>query len=109
MEKEWQGMTIAQERGPAYMFVGRRVLSSRWENAAQFNVEHHAQVWETEGGAYVASFKTTDQDGRRVRAIAIPPGDQVAMRVAVLDFFEWHPSVRNAAKSKGWSFVVEVA
>lgn len=109
MSNEMKRMTIAQERGPAFRFVGRRILLAEWENAAQFHVEHTAQVWETEGGAYVASFKTTDNEGRRVMAIAIPPGDETAMRVAVLDFFEWHPRVRQAAKDKGWSFLVEVA
>ena len=108
MTDEFKTMTITQARGPAYRFKGRRVLTARWQNAQHPGVEHHAQVWETPDLALVASFRTDDDEGRQVKAMAFTTGSKTERQVAVLDFFEWHPRVRAAAKEAGWSLMLEV-
>ena len=70
------------------------------------------EVWETRAGALVAIVTTepTDRDGfQSVRALVVEPQHDVqAMRLAVMDFFDWHDCVRNMARKAGWDLRLEV-
>jgi hypothetical protein len=70
------------------------------------------EIWESRGGALIAVFASEpgERDGVEVvkAAVVQPQEDALAMRLAVLEHFEWHDRARSMARKLGWSMRVEV-
>lgn len=110
---EFEPIQVRQTRGPVLAFNGRLLASDEYETRGRDPMSVLLEVFETQGGAYVAvsSFVPAERDGfEDIRASVIEPGpDEVARRCAVLDHFTWDVRARKMLRKQGWKFIVEVA
>ena len=114
MTDEYKPEEINQSRGPVLAFRGRLIASEERETKGRDPMTVLTEIFETEGGAYVAvsSMAPIEREGfEDVRAAVIAPGpDEVARRCAVMDFFNWdHHARKMCVKKLKWRFRVEVA
>lgn len=101
---EMQSRRINQNRGPAIKFIGALIAKS--EFTTRGGEDMRLEVWETQGGAYIAVSITSIE----TRATVVEPGDDQAMRFAVMDAFDWDNRAREMMREQcGWKFVREVA
>lgn len=109
---EFERVEIKQARGPTYEFTGRLLCDSEFETRGPDALRIEMEVWETEGGAYVAASCSTPVGGgnEEWRAVVIPPTDEIqSMRFAVLEFFNWDQRARSmCTKQLKWSLRQEV-
>lgn len=97
---EMKQTTIRQRRGPAIRFTGAVIAKTEFD--LRDGREMRLELWQTEGGALVA-VSTTDQE---VRADVVEPGEEMAMRFAVMDAFDWHDRARTMVKDQlAWKLV----
>lgn len=100
---EMQKKTIRQRRGPAIRFTGALIAKSEFDTRDGFPMR--LEVYETQGGAYVA-VSITDVE---TRATVIEPGEDADMRCDVLEAFDWSNRARSMLRDQlGWKFVREV-
>lgn len=116
-------ITIKQSRGPTYVFDGELLAEETFETQGRPPMLITMQIWETDGGAYIASSSAVPVGGGRPdsRAIVVEPGDWrkdadapdnlSEMRIEVMDFFAWSDRARGMVKRDlpGWDFTVRVA
>lgn len=107
LSDEFQRVEFVQRRGPRVEFTGRLLAETEAPGNDGVAV---LQVWETQGGALVATREwqaNTDNDEMQVEVV--PPAEPLAMRVAVMDFFRWHQAARQMADKKlKWSLRVSI-
>jgi hypothetical protein len=95
--------TIRQRRGPAIRFTGAMIAKTEFDLRDDRTMR--LELWQTEGGALIA-VSTTDQE---TRAEVVEPGEELAMRCAVMDAFDWHDRARTMVKEQlKWKLVREV-
>lgn len=94
---------ITQRRGPAIRFTGTLLAKTEFETR-----QGHAmrlEVYETAGGSYVA-VSSTDLE---TRAEVVEPGEEIDMRCAVLEAFDWHERARGMVRDQlGWQLLREI-
>ncbi len=101
---EMRKKTIRQRRGPAIRFTGALIAKTEFDTRNGYPMR--LEVYQTEGGAYV-SASISDVE---TRAHVIEPGEEAAMRCAVLESLEWAEWARSMLRDQlGWKFVREVA
>lgn len=100
---EMQQKSIRQRRGPAIKFTGALIAKTEFEMKTGYDMR--MEVWQTEGGALIA-VSETDME---TRAAVIEPGDEMDMRCAVMDAFDWAERARSMLRDQlKWKFVREV-
>lgn len=126
MTEEFERATIKQTRGPTVVFSGELLASTEFRTTSRMATTMTMEVWETQGGAYVAVSRSEPIDGggfADVRALVVDPvvlnelapasaRDHVELqrRIAVMDFFGWDNRARSMARKElGWKLVLEVA
>lgn len=108
---EMEHVEIVQQRGPTVSFTGRLLADTSFETRRGLNML--LELFETEGGALIAVSSTTlaGGGGREDARVTIvePQEDIQAMRLAVMDAFEYEVRARSMVKKLGWSLRVDVA
>ncbi len=108
LSDEFQRVEFVQRRGPRVEFTGRLLAETEAPGSDGVAI---LQVWETQGGALVATREwqsEIDADDMQVEVVP-PQDDPLAMRLAVMDFFRWHQAARSMADKKlKWSLRMEV-
>jgi hypothetical protein len=108
----YERVEIIPTRGPRLEFTGRLLAEEQWTGRGHDAIRAHIEIWETKGGALVATDETVrvgSHEEPRLRAAVVEPGDDSqAMRFAVMDFFDWSNRARNLAKKLGWSLRIDV-
>lgn len=109
---EFERIEVVQQRGPRIEFVGRLLSEQEWVTRGSDPMKVAFEIWETQGGALVAISSTEPADRvgiEIVKAIVVERQDDVlAMRLAVMDFFDFHDRARTMARKIGWDLRVEV-
>lgn len=111
IQNAYEPRTIKQSRGPRIKFVGRLLGGEQWTTKGARPMDMMIEVWETQGGALVATSSTVPADSggfEDLRAAVFEGEDEQAKRLGVMDFFEWDNRARQMAKRLGWSMTVEV-
>lgn len=107
----FEAIEIAQTRGPTVEFNGRLLADATFPT--QRSGDMTFEIYETEGGALVAVSigEIPGQDHREdSRVVVVPPTDDVqAMRMAVMDAFDWSDRARSMVRKLGWVMRLEVA
>ena len=98
---------------PNVRFAGRLIAGEAFETRGRDAYSIEMQVWESEGGAWIAFFSSEplDFDGVRVaRSFVSRPGSDDAQRqIDVLAFFDWQDRARTMLRKQlGWKFTVDV-
>lgn len=112
--------TIKQSRGPTYVFDGELLAEETFETQGRPPMLITMQIWETDGGAYIAASSAVPVGGGRPdsRAIVVEPVDDAPFEdaeqqreIEVMDFFAWSDRARGMVKRDlpGWDFTVRVA
>lgn len=116
---EYQNKTLKPSMGAPVRFTGRIIAATQWTTKEACWMRY--TVWETRGGAYIAQISgdvpnKPDQVHCTVGVVepilvnAAGERDDLAMQIAVLDFFDWHDRAKQMLKKQlKWAPVVEVA
>ena len=103
---------LVPQRGPRIEFVGRLLARDDWNTSGRDPMNVEFDIWETRGGALVAVSvsEPIERDGVEVVKVEVVErqDDAQAMRLAVMDFFDWHNRARSMARKLGWDLRVEV-
>lgn len=106
---------IKQMRGPTIMFTGCQIASTEFETRGHDAMSMILEIWLTKGGALIAVSSTApvDREGfEDVRATVVEPQEDVqAMRLAVMDHFNWDSRARSMVREQlpDWDLVRRVA
>ncbi len=110
---EFERIEVVQQRGPTIEFTGRKLAEQDWVTHGNDPMVVAFEIWETQGGALVAITSTEPAERvgiEIVKAIVVErQDDALAMRLAVMDFFDWHDRARTMARKLGWDLRVDVA
>ncbi len=109
---EYEEQRIVQSRGPTIEFEGRLIASDEFD-VRRDNTRMRIEVWETRGGALVAVTRGEVWQGDAARPIVgaavAEPGDEQAMRFAVMDQFDWSDRARSMVRKQlKWSLKLRV-
>ncbi|GAB7551590.1 hypothetical protein NRB_10880 [Novosphingobium sp. 11B] len=97
---EMQPAKITQRRGRTGKFTGAVIAKGEFPTRQGFDIR--MEVYQTEGGAYVA-VTTTDVE---TRAVVIEPADPMDMQCAVMEPFDWHDRAKTMLGDQlKWKFV----
>lgn len=111
MTSEIETIRIGQKEGPTIKARGR-LVDELDAPKGQFGRWFGGQLWETEGGAYIADsihFSDIDGEDDHHRALVLYPDmPEQERRMAVMAHFNWTHQARALAKRLGWSLVVTV-
>ena len=101
---EYEPVKISQTRGPRLEFEGKLLCE---DDSGPVSLE----IWQTRGGAYVAVTEAPMRgDQMDTRATVVEPGEEQAMRLAVMDAFDWENRARSMVRKQlKWQLVQEVA
>ncbi len=100
---DYERVKIKQNRGPTYVFDGKLLAETSWKS--RHGDEMKLELWQTAGGALIP---VTESDVE-TRAIVIEPGEDFAMKCAVMDFWAWENRARSMVrKALGWGFSMEI-
>lgn len=91
---EMQQKSIRQRRGPTIKFTGAMIAKS--EFTMRDGRDMRLEIWQTQGGALIPVSITSEE----TRADVVEPGDEMAMRFAVLDAFDWQDRARTMVKDQ---------
>lgn len=110
---EFERVEIRQSRGPTLEFTARLLAEHEWTTRGDEPLDIRLEVWLTRAGAMIAASYAVPAHGEgyeSVRATVVPASDDaLAMRLAVMDAFDWSTGARNIAnKQLKWSLRVEV-
>lgn len=111
LPEEYERVELVQARGPVIAFNGRVLAETRWDTRGRDPMRTTFELYETAGGNWVASssYYPIEREGlENVAATVIErQDDEEAMRVAVLDHFQWHDRARAMLRKQlGWPAVV---
>lgn len=96
--------SIRQRRGPTLKFTGRLIATAVF--ASRDGSEMRLELYKTQAGALIPVTIGVLE----TRATVVEPGEEMAMRCAVMDAFDWHDRARTMIKDQlGWKLVREVA
>jgi hypothetical protein len=112
MMMTYEKQRVSQTKGPTYKFNGRLLIEADDNPRNDKNKWLINQVWETEGGAWIAVLigANDDKDADFVKAAVIEfDFDEQARIFEVMDALEWSKVARSLARKMGWSLNVEVA
>lgn len=110
----YERLTFTQDKGPTIEATVRLLADTA------FQIETHRgqqldialEIYETAAGALLAVSASTLPGGtgrEDVRVTVVPPTDDVlAMRLAVMDAFDWSNYARSMARKLGWNMIVEI-
>ena len=102
-QNEYEPIQIKQTRGPTLRFDGR-LLAENTGGPVEL------EIYETRGGALVAVSEGEMRGGIDTRACVVEPcDDEQAMRLAVMEFFDFDNRARTMARKLGWRLVREIA
>ena len=111
-------ITLKQDFGPTIQFRGTLLADTDFETkkGGVKTGDMVLEVWETEGGAYIAYSELKYSNGaknRRATVIEQPyredGRDTEYMQRAVLDAFDWNSHARSMMRDAGWSLTWKVA
>ena len=110
---EMERVEFVPSAGPNVEFTGKLLAQGRYETGGRDPLSVQMEVWQTQGGAYVAMrcANPSSRDGIKVTEVAVVPAqaDALAMRCAVMDLFDWNNRARAMMrKAQDWSFKLEV-
>jgi hypothetical protein len=112
LSDDWERVEIVPQRGATLEFSGRLLASDEFESRGADPMRVSLEIWETQGGALVAVFSSEPATRKGVEVVnaAVVPAqaDAHAMRLAVMDFFDWDNRARTMARKLGWNLRVEV-
>lgn len=104
---EYEHQSVKPIDGPPLSFSGR--LIGEWSGQyGPLEEWYEGEVWQTEGGAYVAILYAVKDNGgeaeqQYTRAAVFPCGtDEQERRWAVVAFFNWGDRARGMARKMGW-------
>lgn len=105
---------IATTSGPTLSFNGNLLCEHEFDAGEVTRINIYFAIYETVGGALIAEKSTVLADGTGKEfintAVVEPQDDVLAMRSAIMDFFEWDIQARSmAVKKLKWSMWREVA
>lgn len=108
---EYKLTTLKPSRSEPLRFKGRIIADTEWDTKSGDWMRF--EIWETQGGAYIAVIvgNVPGEDREDLTAAVFPPqDDEFERRVAVLRFFDGHDRARSMIRSKlKWSLLREVA
>lgn len=91
---EMQQKSIRQRRGPTIKFTGALIAKTEFDMRG--GQEMRLEIWQTAGGALVA-VSASDEE---TRATVVEPGEEMNMRCAVMDAFDWNERARSMVKDQ---------
>ncbi|HUD89955.1 hypothetical protein [Sphingobium sp.] len=91
---EMQQKSIRQRRGPTIKFTGALIAKTEFD--IHGGREMRFEIWQTQGGAFIAVSATEEE----TRAVVVEHGDEMEMRFAVMDFFDWSDRSRSMVKDQ---------
>jgi hypothetical protein len=103
-------VAVKQTFGPRYVFQGKLIAETEWQASGNEGAyTRRIAIWESVGGALIASIGGVRSQGAPVRATAVAPGENIdEQRFAILEHLNWHPRARDLAKQLGWSLDVRL-
>ena len=108
----YERVSFAQRRGPTIEATARLLRQNSYQIERGQPLEITLEIWETVAGALMAVSASTLADGtgrEDIRVTVVPPTEDVlAMRLAVMDGFDWHDYAKTMARKLGWSLVQEL-
>lgn len=112
LKDDWDRISIAQMRGPTVEATARLLAETSFTEKRN-GLEMLLEIYETRSGALIAVTSSTlpGGEGKEDARVAVvePSDDPLAMRLAVMDHFNWENRARAMVRKLGWSLVQEVA
>ena len=112
LPEEWDRQEIKPHAGPTIEFHGRLLAETKWVTTGRDPLDCAMEIWETRAGALIAVFASipVDRDGFECVQVKVvePSEDAQAMRLAVMEHFEFDNRARSMARKLGWDLRVEV-
>lgn len=105
----WERVELVPNRDFTLEFTGQLLCEASWETRG--NERMRIELWQTEGGAWVATTITEMASRDMISATVIEPGEDLqARRHAAMAQWDWHDRARTMVrKGLGWSLRREVA
>lgn len=108
---EYELTTLTPSRTEQLRFKGRIIAETEWTtNRGEWM---QFTIWETEGGAYIATREGSIPNSERTdlgACVVEPIEDRQAMHIAVLRFFDGHDRARSMIRKQlKWNLIREVA
>lgn len=108
----YERITFTQDKGPTIEATVRLLAETSFQIMGRQTLDIALEIYETAAGALLAVSASTLPGGtgrEDVRVTVVPPSaDVLAMRIAVMDAFDWHQYARSMARKLGWNLIVEV-
>lgn len=110
----YKRVTFTQDKGAKIETTARLLADATFPIEAYSGqpLELTIEIWETVAGALLAVSASTLPGGagrQDTRVTVAPPSaDVLAMRLAVMDAFEWNVYARSMARKLGWNLIVDV-
>lgn len=107
----YERVELVQAKGPTLAFAGKLLAETTWETRGADPVNVTLELYETPAGNWIAAtaFDPVGRDRYEdVSAAVIERQDDVqAMRIAVLEHFQWHERARSMLRKQlDWPAVV---
>lgn len=101
--------TLKPSKTEAIRFKGRIIAETEWTtNRGEYM---RFEIWETQGGAYIAVIEGSVPNDREkiiTAEVIEPQDDRKAMHIAVMRFFEFHDRARSMVRPLKWNTIREV-
>lgn len=107
-----QQTTLKFTRGPALKFTGEMIAEDEWESRKSGRIIR-IEFWATQGGALIGVRRSRFDDepnwSEGESVVIEPTGDEHAMRLDLLHWFQFEQHATKLAKKLRWSLTKEVA
>lgn len=109
---DYERVEFKQHRGPTIEFTGQLLAENEFVTRGEDPIRVRFEIWQTVKGNLVSVTITepaTRVGFESVEATVVERQDDTqAMRLAVMEHFEFNDGARNMARKLGWSIRVEV-
>lgn len=107
---EYERVDMVQGKGPTISFAGKLLAETTWGTRGDDPMNVTLELYETPAGNWIAAtiIEPLEREGyESLTARVIERREDVlAMRMEVLEAFQWHERARSMLKKAGWPPVI---